>query len=270
MSESTALTTLLFDVDQQVGIIRLNRPKQLNALSKTLLEELAGLLQRIAADDGVRAVLITGEGRAFCSGADLAAAATDLPLDDKGRIDLGQALEAHYNPLIQSLRALPKPVVAAVNGIAAGAGCSIALMADLTIAGRSAKFLQAFVNLGLLPDAGGTWLLPRAIGPQRANGLAMLGDSISAGQALEWGLIWQMVEDDQLMPTALALAQRLATGPGVAIARIKQALQAAQKNDLGEQLALERDVQRQLGLTQDFMEGTMAFLQKRKAKFKGR
>lgn len=261
---------LIFEIDQQVAVIRLNRPAQLNALTSGLIDELDAALDRVAGDESVRALLITGEGRGFCSGADLVAAMSKPPLDAQGRLDLGAALESHYNPLIRKLRSLPKPVIAAVNGMAAGAGCSLALMADLTIAARSAKFLQAFVNLGLLPDAGGTWILARTLGQQRAMGLAALGEAISAEQALAWGLIWEVVDDEQLMPRALALAQRLAQGPTLAIGRIKQALIAASTNELDAQLDLERDLQRELGRSHDFGEGVGAFLQKRKARFKGR
>ncbi|MGQ0621791.1 MAG: enoyl-CoA hydratase-related protein [Panacagrimonas sp.] len=262
--------SVLFEIDQQVAIIRLNRPRQLNALTTELVSEWMLALDQAANDASVRAVLITGEGRGFCSGADLVAAMTRPPLDSRGRLDLGASLESTYNPLIRKLRGLPKPVIAAVNGMAAGAGCSIALMADLTLAGRSAQFLQAFVNIGLIPDAGGTWLLARTLGQQRAMGFAALGEAIGAEQALAWGLIWEVVDDDQLMPRALALAQRLAQGPTLAIARIKQALIAAQSNDLDAQLDLERDFQRELGLSHDFTEGAGAFVQKRKARFKGR
>lgn len=261
---------LLFDVDQQVAILRLNRPRQLNALTLDLMEALMSALDRIADDETIRAVLLTGEGRGFCSGADLVAAMGKLPLDAEGRLDLGLALESHYNPLVRKLRALPKPVIAAVNGMAAGAGCSIALLADLTISARSAQYLQAFVNIGLLPDAGGTWLLARTLGSQRAMGFAALGEPISAEQALAWGLVWEVVDDDQLLPRARALAQKLAQGPTVAIARIKQALIAANANELDAQLDLERELQRELGRTQDFTEGAGAFVQKRKAQFKGR
>jgi 2-(1,2-epoxy-1,2-dihydrophenyl)acetyl-CoA isomerase len=265
-----AYQNLLFDVQDRVATVRLNRPMQLNALSQALVEELIAVFDAVAEDDAVGAVVMTGEGRGFCSGADLAAAASRSAGVDRSELDIGIALEQQYNPLVKKIHALPKPVIAAVNGMAAGAGCSLALMADLTIAARSAKFLQAFVNIGLMPDAGGTWILPRLAGPQRALGFALLGESIKAEQAKEWGLVWDVVDDDQLLPSATALAKRLAAGPAQALARIKFSLQAGAKQSLDQQLQLEREWQRDLGRTEDFMEGVGAFLQKRKAQFKGR
>ncbi|TXH04301.1 MAG: 2-(1,2-epoxy-1,2-dihydrophenyl)acetyl-CoA isomerase [Nevskiaceae bacterium] len=264
------MSDILYSVDQGVAFIRFNRPQALNAMTLDLMTELGAAFDRAGADAAVRAIVLTGEGRGFCSGADLAANAAKPPLDAQGQLDLGLALEQHYNPLVLKMRALRQPVIAAVNGMAAGAGASLALMADLTIAARSAYFLQAFVNIGLIPDAGGTWLLPRSVGPQRAMGLALLGEKLPAEKAKEWGLIWDVVDDDALMTTATALAQRLAAGPALAIERIKLSLHAAAGNDLETQLALERELQRECGRSQDFMEGTMAFMQKRKASFKGR
>ena len=263
------MTDILYHADNGVAVIRFNRPQALNAMTLELMAQLGVAFDRAADDAGVKAIILTGEGRGFCSGADLAASTVNPPLDAQGRLDLGWALEQHYNPLILKMRAMPKPIIAAVNGMAAGAGASLALMADLTIAARSAYFLQAFVNIGLIPDAGGTWLLPRSVGPQRAMGLALLGEKLSAEKAREWGLIWDVVDDDQLMPTVTALAQRLAAGPGIAIARIKRSLHAAAGNTLEEQLGLERELQRECGHSKDFMEGAMAFMQKRKANFKG-
>lgn len=257
-------------VDDGIASIRFNRPQALNAMTLRLLEETRDAFARCAADAQVRAVVLTGEGRAFSSGADLVANMSTPPLGADGKLDLGLPLETHYNPLIAQMRSLPKPIIAAVNGAAAGAAANVALLADLTIAARSAYFLQAFVNIGLIPDAGGTWLLPRLVGPQRAMQLALLGERLPAETAQQWGLIAEVVDDEQLMPRALALARRLADGPGAAIARIKQAIHAAAGNDLDTQLALERDLQRDCGRTQDFMEGVMAFTQKRKAKFKGK
>jgi 2-(1,2-epoxy-1,2-dihydrophenyl)acetyl-CoA isomerase len=260
---------ILYSVDRQVAVIRFNRPKALNAMTLDLMDELGQAFDRAAEDGEVRAVVLTGEGRGFSSGADLAATSDNPPLDLQGHLDLGYVLDRYYNPLILKMRALPKPVISAVNGMAAGAGANLALMADLTIASRSAYFLQAFVNVGLIPDAGGTWILPRAIGPQRAMGLTLLGDKLPAEKAKEWGLIWDVVDDEQLMPSALALAQRLAQGPGIAIERIKQAIHAAAENELGKQLDLESDLQRECGRSQDFMEGAMAFVQKRRPVFRG-
>ncbi len=261
---------ILLDIENRVARIRLNRPKALNALTPELLTELSEAFDRAIADESVRAILLGGEGRAFCSGADLVANTAQPPRDAQGRLDLGQMLDHHYNPLVLKLRACPKPIVAAVNGLAAGAGCSLALMADLTIAARSAYFLQAFVNIGLIPDAGATWLLPRLVGPQRAAGMAMLGEKLSAEKALAWGLIWDVVDDDQLVTAASTLAQKLADGPGIALARIKQSLNNAPHNELAAQLDLERDLQRECGRTQDSMEGVLAFMQKRKANYQNR
>lgn len=261
---------LLYSVGDGVAIIRFNRPKSLNAMSLGLMQELNAAFDQASADAAVRVVVLTGEGRGFCSGADLADASSKPPLDAQGRLDLGQSLDRHYNPLVLKMRRLAKPVIAAVNGMAAGAGASLALMADLTVAARSAHFLQAFVNIGLIPDAGSTWILPRNLGSQRAMGLTLLGEKLSAEDAKTWGLIWDVVDDDQLMPTVMAMARKLAQGPGLAIERIKRSIHAAARNDLDAQLELERDLQRECGRTQDFIEGTTAFMQKRKAAFKGR
>ncbi|AXQ28278.1 2-(1,2-epoxy-1,2-dihydrophenyl)acetyl-CoA isomerase [Solimonas sp. K1W22B-7] len=261
---------ILYAVDQGVAVIRFNRPKALNAMTMDLMGELGQAFDAAAADKAVRVIVLTGEGRAFSTGADLAATGDKPPLDLQGRLDLGYVLDRYYNPLILKMRELPKPIISAVNGIAAGAGANLALMADLTVAARSTYFLQAFVNVGLIPDAGGTWILPRAIGPQRAMGLALNGDKLPAQTAKEWGLIWDVVDDAELMPAVMAMAQRFAAGPGVAIERIKQAIHAAAQNDLGKQLDLESDLQRDCGRSQDFMEGAMAFVQKRKPNFKGR
>ncbi|HEY0975002.1 MAG TPA: enoyl-CoA hydratase-related protein [Solimonas sp.] len=260
---------LIYNVDAGVATIRMNRPAQLNALSLELLAALKQAFDAAADDAAVRAVILTGAGRGFCSGADLAQSVDRAPKGADGKLDIGGPLDTHYNPLVERMQTLPKPIIAAVNGIAAGAGCSLALMADMTIAARSAKFLQAFVNIGLMPDAGGTWILPRLLGPQRAAGFAMLGQPITAEQALAWGLIWEVVDDSALETTAVALATRLAEGPAVALERIKRSLQAATRNDLRTQLQLEREWQRDLGQTGDFIEGVTAFMQKRPARFKG-
>jgi 2-(1,2-epoxy-1,2-dihydrophenyl)acetyl-CoA isomerase len=213
----------------------------------------------------VRAVLLTGAGRGFCAGADLA----DPDRDASATADSGAALEKYFNPVIRAMRAIPKPVVSAVNGVAAGVGMSFALASDIAIAARSASFLQAFARIGLLPDGGSTWFLPRLVGDQRARALAMLAPQIPAEQAKQWGLIWDVVDDAELMPTAKALATRLAEGPTLALARIKAALNQASGNPLAAQLDLERDLQRELGRSEDFKEGVAAFLAKRKPAFKG-
>jgi 2-(1,2-epoxy-1,2-dihydrophenyl)acetyl-CoA isomerase len=264
------LSTILYAAEHGVATLRFNRPQQLNAMSVELMQDLTHAFDRAASDDAVRVIVLTGEGRGFCSGADLAANIAKPPLDAQGRLDLGMMLEKFYNPLVTKMRSMDKPIIAAVNGIAAGAGCSLALMADLTIAARSAKFLQAFVNIGLILDAGATWILPRSLGPQRAMGFALLGEKVTAEQAHAWGLIWDVVDDDQLMAHVGAIASRLAQGPGVALARIKRSLHASATNDLATQLALEVELQRECGRSTDFMEGATSFLQKRKPAFKNR
>ncbi|MES0873877.1 enoyl-CoA hydratase-related protein [Sinimarinibacterium thermocellulolyticum] len=261
--------TILYGFDNGIATLRFNRPQALNAMTLSLMEELDAAFDRAANDPSVRAIVLTGEGRAFSTGADLTADNAP-PVDVQGRLDLGYVLDRYYNPLLLKMRALPKPIIAAVNGVAAGAGANVALMADLTIAGRSSYFLQAFVNVGLIPDAGGTWLLPRTVGTQRALGLALLGERLPATKALEWGLIWEVVDDAEVLARATAIARQLADGPAIAIERIKRAMHAAAQNDLAAQLDLEADLQRDCGRSQDFTEGAIAFVQKRKPQFRGR
>lgn len=273
MADTTSMSSqnILYAVDNGIAVLRFNRPQALNAMTLELMEDLNAAIDRAAADEAVRVIVLTGEGRAFSTGADLAAnSSTPPPVDVQGRLDLGHILDRYYNPLLLKLRELPKPVISAVNGVAAGAGANIALMADMTIAARSAYFLQAFINVGLIPDAGGTWLLPRTLGVQRAIGLALLGERLPAEKALEWGLVWQVVDDAELMPRVMAIARQIADGPGVAIARVKRAMYAAERNDLAAQLDLESDLQRECGQSQDFSEGAIAFVQKRKPQFRGR
>ncbi|AXQ31317.1 2-(1,2-epoxy-1,2-dihydrophenyl)acetyl-CoA isomerase [Solimonas sp. K1W22B-7] len=255
---------ILYAVDDGVAVVRFNRPKVYNAITGQMLAELDAAFSRAAADAAVRAIVLTGEGKAFCSGADLAASLAMTPRDAQGRLDPGQALEDYYNPLILKMRALPKPIISAVNGIAAGAGANLGLMADITVCARSAYFLQAFVNIGLIPDAGGTWLLPRLVGQQRAMGMAMLGEKLSSEKALAWGLVWDVVDDEQLLPTAMAIAHKLANGPAAALERIKQAVYASDASTLPESLQLERRLQGECGHYDEFTEGVNAFLEKRK------
>jgi 2-(1,2-epoxy-1,2-dihydrophenyl)acetyl-CoA isomerase len=249
---------------QGLATLTLNAPDKLNAVSRKMIAEIKQAWEEIGADGSVRAVLLTGNGRGFCAGADLS------DPDRKNDADSGSALDKFFNPVIRTMRTLPKPIVAAVNGVAAGVGMSFAMAADIAIAAKSASFLQAFSRIGLLPDGGSTWFLPRLVGEQRARALAMLAPQISAEQAKQWGLIWDVVDDAQLMPTATELAQRLANGPTQSLARIKEAMNRAAQNDLGQQLDIERDFQRELGRTEDFREGVTAFLAKRKAEFKGK
>jgi len=245
-----------------VATITLARPQTLNALTGAMVDELRAAVEE-AGGSGARCLLITGEGRGFSSGADLASGG-GLP------DDAGAALEKHFNPLIEALFALPIPVVAAVNGPAAGAGCSLALAADLVVAARSAYFLQAFVNVGLIPDAGATWLLPRLVGRTRAMEMMMLGDRIGAEQARAWGLISRVVDDEHLASESVALATRLAQGPTVALGLVRKLARDAQHMPLTDALAAERTAQREAGRTGDFKGAVMAFLQKRPPHFEGR
>ena len=249
-----------------LATLTLNAPERLNAVSRKMIAEIKSAWDDIAADGSVRAVLLTGAGRGFCAGADLA----DPDRETGDNADSGAALDRFFNPVIRTMRSLPKPVVAAVNGVAAGVGMSFAMAADIAIAAKSASFLQAFARIGLLPDGGSTWFLPRLVGEQRARAMAMLAPQISAEQAKQWGLIWDVVEDAALMSTATELARRLADGPTLSLGRIKEAMNRANGNTLGQQLDVERDFQRELGRSEDFKEGVEAFLAKRKAQFKGR
>ncbi|MDF2368291.1 2-(1,2-epoxy-1,2-dihydrophenyl)acetyl-CoA isomerase PaaG [Sneathiella sp.] len=256
--------TIKFDIKDGVAKITLNRPDKLNSFSDEMHEELRSIMPQLEGDD-VRAVLVTGEGRAFGAGADLSSSSAS-----GGSLDAGETLEKNYNPLILFVRNLNKPVIAAVNGIAAGASMSLALSCDIVLAAKSAYFLQAFCHIGLVPDAGSTYFLPRLVGSGKAMGLAMLGDKLPADEAEKMGLIWKIYDDDELMPAAEALAAKLAAGPTMGYAYIKQAMNASLGNDLETQLDVERDFQRKASGTEDFIEGVSAFLGKRKANFKGR
>ncbi len=257
--------TITVATEQGLATLTLNAPGKLNAVSRKMIAELKECWETLAADGSVRAVLLTGAGRGFCAGADL----SDPDRAKEGG-DGGSALEKFFNPVIRLMRAMPKPIVAAVNGPAAGVGMSFALAADITIAAKSATFLQAFARIGLLPDGGSTWFLPRLVGEQRARALTMLAPQIAAQQAKEWGLIWDVVDDAALMQTATEVARRLADGPTLSLARIKEAMNRASGNQLVQQLDLERDFQRELGRSEDFKEGVTAFLAKRKPVFKGK
>lgn len=243
-----------------------NRPQSLNGLSMQLLREFGAAVEVAAADASCRCLLLTGNGRAFSSGADLRDPEAGLDMADP---DLGQPLRDRYHPILNTLRSMPKPYIAAVNGIAAGAGCSFALAADMVIAARSAQFIQAFIRIGLVPDAGATWSIPRLIGRARALQWMMSGDALDAETALDWGLIAKVVDDDKLAAQADALAARLASAPTLALANIKQLVDASLQNDFATQAEMEAQAQTEMGKSHDAMEGIMSFVQKRKPQFKG-
>lgn len=249
------------------SVITLNRPDRLNAFNEAQHRELREALDACEADKDCGAIVLTGAGRGFCAGQDLSDRDPTMLGESP---DLGMTLETFYNPLVRKLRALEMPVICAVNGVAAGAGANIALACDIVLAARSAKFIQAFSKIGLIPDAGGTYWLTKHLGEARAKALALTAHPLSAEDAAQWGLIWKAVDDDRLMDEATALAEGFANGPTRAYALTKQAIQAATTNDLDEQLEVERTLQREAGWSDDYKEGVAAFLQKRPADFKGR
>ncbi|MGD8325497.1 MAG: enoyl-CoA hydratase-related protein [Sphingomonadales bacterium] len=258
-----------FEITDGIARLTLNRPENLNAISIRMVEEMDHALDILEqADSDARCLLLTGEGRGFSSGADLSAGS--IPVSDGRPFDAGLVLERHYNPLIERLATLSVPFISAVNGVAAGAGMSFALAADIVLAGRSAYFLQAFVNIGLVPDAGSTYFLSRLVGNARARALMMLGEKLPAEKAEEWGLIYKVVDDEALSEEADALAKKLAEGPTRALGMIRELATASTDTDLSTQLRMERVAQRKASGTSDFVEGVSAFLQKRKAKFKGK
>lgn len=257
---------VLLEFRESVAILTLNRPDSLNSFNTDIHQEMRTILSHVSEKTSVRALVITGAGRSFSAGQDLSdpdvIPSTESP-------DLGQVLEKNYNPMLRTIRNLPIPVICAVNGVAAGAGASLALVCDIVLAARSASFIQAFCKIGLIPDAGGTWTLPRLAGTARAKGMAMLGDKISAEQAENWGMIWRCIDDEQLMEETMKLAHHLATQPTKGLALIKQAIHASETNTFSKQLDLESNLQRKAGCTKDYQEGITAFMEKRKPTFKG-
>lgn len=247
-------------------LLTLNQPDRLNPFNEQQHQALAAALDEIEKNDDCRVVVLTGAGRGFCAGQDLGE--RDFT-DASQKYDLGAGLEKYYNPLVRRLRALDKPVICAVNGVAAGAGANIALSADIVIAARSASFIQIFARIGLIPDAGGTWWLTQRLGEARAKALALTTEPLSAEKAAEWGLIWKVVDDEELMKEAVALAVELSNGPTNAYALAKKAIQAASSNSLDAQLDLERELQREAGYSDDYREGVAAFREKRSANFRG-
>jgi 2-(1,2-epoxy-1,2-dihydrophenyl)acetyl-CoA isomerase len=256
--------TIEFKLDDHVARITLNRPDRLNSFTAQMHEELRSALAEAAE---ARVVILTGAGRAFCAGQDLnerSVAAGGQP------VDLGATVESGWNPLITALTSMPQPVIAQVNGVAAGAGANIALACDLVVAARSARFIQSFSAIGLIPDSGGSWILPRLVGQARAMGLALTGEPLPAEKAEEWGLIWKCVDDEALGAEVDALASKLASLPPLGLAAIKAIIRSTWGRTLDEELLLQRDEMRRLGFTQDYREGVAAFLEKRTPNFTGR
>ena len=255
-----------YKVENGIAVLTLNRPDRLNSFTQAMHREVRAALDQVQADKTVRVLLLTGAGRGFFAGQDL----NDRAVEPGGAgVDLGESVEKYYAPLVMTLRTLPMPVICAVNGVAAGAGANLALACDIVLAAKSASFIEAFSKLGLIPDTGGTWALPRLIGPARAMGLAMLGERLPAEKAEEWGLIWRCVPDDALMLEAMAMAEHFAAAPTKGLAYTKKALLASSTNTLAQQLALEASMMRELGYSHDYREGVAAFIGKRQPQFRG-
>jgi len=259
--------TIEFDISDGVARLTLNRPDRLNSFTIAMHAEVAAALDVVERDSAVRTLLLTGAGRGFCAGQDLSDRAVAA---DDASVDLGDSVERFYNPLIRRLVALPMPVVCAVNGVAAGAGANIALACDIVVAARSAKFIQSFAKIGLIPDSGGTWMLPRLAGQARALGMALTGDPITAKMAADWGLIWKVVDDADLSACVDDLLKGFASAPTAGLAATKRLIRQSWQNDLNAELDIQRDTMRTLGRTEDYREGVAAFLGKRTPRFIGR
>jgi 2-(1,2-epoxy-1,2-dihydrophenyl)acetyl-CoA isomerase len=255
--------TILFAQERGIARLTLNRPERLNSFTVQMHEEVADALGSL---EGARVLVLTGAGRGFCAGQDL----NDRAVAPGQSVDLGESVEKRYNPLIRTLTSLPIPVIARVNGVAAGAGANIALACDIVIAAKSAKFIQSFASIGLIPDSGGTWVLPRLVGQARALGLALTAEPLPAEKAAEWGLIWKAVEDDALDAEVDALAEKFAAAPTRGLAKIKHMIRESWGHSLGEELVLQRDAMRELGGSDDYREGVAAFMEKRKPNFTGK